>query len=187
MIMIQVALLGTYFICCLMMNALIGGFSYVMAFSVVTTSSIQAENLLRLDILDTVLSEIQNYYQNFIDANPGGVGYTVSKVFDETSTLTYNGQEFILHDNEGYDLKGSIQKESIQKGHDLCLNKKGRYGCQGCHGRFLGYSSAHNCNGKAVSCCKPLGQLGEHYGCVCYSKKQAVRLNLGAAGCCNSQ
>lgn len=48
----------------------------------------------------------------------------------------------------------------------------------------FGLQYAHNCNGKAVSCCTPQGPSGTSY---CYKKNAAVKEDLGSAGCCSSQ
>lgn len=161
--------------------ALIGDYFFAMAFSVVTTSLTQEENLLKLNILDTQLSEIETLYQNYIEANPDGIGYTYSRKLSNNSTLTYDGQKFILHDSEDVDIPSFFLKR-----HKNCLNRNNGYKCRGCGGKFLNYSSAHNCDGKAVSCCSPQGPKGEDFGCVCYKRSKVQQLDIGSAGCCSS-
>lgn len=164
------------------MSALTGVYCSETESSDVTISSTPAANLTTLGIPDTQLLEIKQSYQDFISANPDGEIYTYYRIVNDTTTLVYDGEKLSA-------VSTTITTEDISKflvkRHQICLNRNNSLKCQGCSGKFLGYSSAHNCNGKNVSCCTPQGPSGFDYGCVCYKRNQAMKQDLGSAGCCS--
>lgn len=174
-----------FFMLCLMTNVLTGICSSETGSSDATTSSILVVNSQKLDILATLSKEIQNSYQDFISANPGGDFYTFYVINGDNTTIRYDGSEFSVVPTT---FDSDDIREFIKKRHQNCLNRNNGLRCQGCDGKFLGYSSAHNCNGKHVSCCLPSGgpsTSSGSYGFTCYKKNQAVKLDLGSAGCCS--
>lgn len=145
------------------------------------SSTVEAA-LKKSNSLDSVLSEMKSIYPHFIDSNPNAEYYSLYQIIDNNDTIKYDGSQFLVINSPI--MLGDIT-EHIVKRHDNCLNRNKSYKCQGCSGKFLGYSSAHNCKGKYVSCCVPQGPTGTSYGCVCYKRNQAVKKDLGSAGCCS--
>lgn len=94
-------------------------------------------------------------YNSFIDANPDGVNYQLFVPFNVTHEVMIENGAYL------FTKKSTLTDgNELDKRHKNCLNRNESLKCQACGGKFLGYSSAHNCNGKAVSCCTPQGPSG---------------------------
>lgn len=149
-------------------------YCYVMALYVATVSLTPVESSQRLDVPDTVSSELSQNYQGFIDANSDGKSYTYCDNLLPITTYCYDGVQYFTPD-QTFSIEES--KEYVIKRHKNRMNEDSDFECSGCRCKFLGYSSAHNCKGKHVSCCTPQGPHGTSYGCTCYKKKEQWKMN----------